>query len=60
MAIERFYSQVDAVSFTADGQDIGLVTVTDTGCFKVKMFVVVKADTMEQQRFQVKRVINKI
>lgn len=59
MAIERFYSQVDAVSFTADGQDIGLVTVTDTSCFKVKMFVIVKADTMEQQRFQVKRVISK-
>lgn len=58
MAIERSYTKIDATPFTADGLDIGLVTIADTACYKVKMIVVVKADTMVDQRFEVKRVIS--
>jgi hypothetical protein len=58
MAIERKWGEIAPVAFTADGEDIGKVTVTDTFCFKVKMIVIVKADGKEPKRYQVKRVSN--
>lgn len=58
MAIERRYQAVDPVAFTIDGQENGIVTISDTLCFKVKMAVIIKADGLGTQRFQVKRIID--
>tara|TARA_R100000951_G_scaffold19275_1_gene16089 strand:- start:4943 stop:5884 length:942 start_codon:yes stop_codon:yes gene_type:complete len=59
MARERTYDPIGPVAFTADGQDNGIITIDDTFCFKVKMDVVLKADGMEAQRFEIKRVLSK-
>lgn len=58
MARERWLKAVPATPFTADGNENGIVTVDDTSCFKVKAFVVIKSDTQDEQRFEVKRVLN--
>lgn len=59
MAIERFYNRVGPVLFTQNGQADGIITVSDTGGFKVKMGVYVKADILGEARFEVKRVLSK-
>lgn len=59
MAIERFYNQIDAIGFLENGQTNGVVKVSNTAFFKVKMIVVLKADGFEDARFEVKRVLDK-
>jgi len=58
MAIERFYNQIGPVLFTADGAADGTVTLVSTHGFKVKMAVVIKTDTIDEARFEVKRVLS--
>lgn len=55
---ERSYFRIGPVLFTADGQADGTITVTDTSCFKVKMTVTIKSDTVEQSNYEVKRVLS--
>ena len=58
MAIERTWKQISAVSFTADGQSNGIITIADTFCFKVNMVVILKAAGKEPLRLGIKRVID--
>ncbi len=58
MAIERVYEQIPATTFTADGAENGVITVADVDCFKVKMSVTLKADTLPNISLQIKRVLN--
>jgi len=59
MAIERVYKAIDPVAFISDGENSGVINITDTFCFKVKMIVILNADGMVPARFQVKRVNSK-
>jgi hypothetical protein len=58
MAIERWYPSVGPVAFTQDGGNDGIVVVTDTSLFKVKMIVVVQANSLPITRFEIKKVIS--
>lgn len=58
MAIERSYPPVGPVAFTQNGGSDGIISVTDTSFFKVKMIVVVKATSLTDTRFEIKKVIS--
>lgn len=58
MAIEKFWEQVSAVPFIADGGENGVVTVNSVANFKVKQLVKIEAIGLPPLRLQVKRVIS--
>lgn len=55
--IEKLWSAVAPVALTAAGNSRGLITVTSTSGFKVKM-VVTLADGPNAQVFEIKRIVN--
>jgi len=56
MAFEKYWKQIPAVPFTADGRDNGEVTVNDACQFKVGQIVVLKSATESDLRAKIKRI----
>lgn len=58
MATERSYPIVGPVAFTQNGGNDGIISVTDTAYFKVKMSVIVKATSFADTVFEIKKIIS--
>lgn len=58
MAIERFWEEQGPVSFTADGGENGLITLSSVLCFKVRQQVRITAIGEPTLSLEVKRVIS--
>lgn len=59
MAIERFYPEIYARPFVSDGKSNGVIVISDTYNFKVKMTVTVEADGFEPVNLEIKRILSK-
>jgi hypothetical protein len=58
MAKEKNWEAVAPVSFTADGQANGVITVEDTCKFRAKQIVRIGSDTQSIQEFEVRTVLS--
>lgn len=55
---EKRYLEISPKSFTTDGTNSGVVTISSTYRFKVGMFVVIKSSTQPSFRVKIQRVIS--
>jgi hypothetical protein len=56
---ERTWVAIGPTSVTADGQENGILTVEDTGGYKVKMKVTLQSDSFQQRRYEIKQILSR-
>ena len=56
---ERRWVELGPTLVTANGQENGILTVEDTGNYKVKMKVTLQSDSFQQRRYEIKQILSR-